>query len=133
MATFGLISEGKSIETALDALPRIVNHFPEVLYLIIGKTHPEVIKQEGEVYRNFLQQKVIDLGIDKHVLFINKYLSLQILLNYLERVDIYLLPQRPSASNASGTLAACDEHGLPSNFYAHSTFFRIIGWSGSKF
>ncbi|PTM04395.1 MAG: mannosyltransferase [Bacteroidetes bacterium] len=113
LATFGLISGGKSIETALDALPRIVQHFPEVLYLIIGKTHPEVIKQEGEIYRNFLQQKTIDLGMDKHVLFINKYLSLQILLDYLERTDIYLFTSKDPQQAVSGTLAYAMSTGCP--------------------
>lgn len=54
LSTFGLISEGKSIETALDALPKIVAQFPDVLYLVIGKTHPEVVQNEGEKYRDFL-------------------------------------------------------------------------------
>ena len=75
LSTFGLISEDKSIETALDALPKIIEKFPEVMYLIIGKTHPEVIKIEGEIYRQFLTDKVRDLNIGKYVVFINKYLS----------------------------------------------------------
>jgi len=105
LSTFGLISEGKSIETALDALPRIIAEFPTVLHLIIGKTHPEVVKQEGERYRAFLHNKVSELGIEKHVLFINKYLSLNILLDYLQRTDIYLFTSKDPQQAVSGTLA----------------------------
>jgi glycosyltransferase involved in cell wall biosynthesis len=72
ISTFGLISEGKGIETALDALPKIIAKFPNVLYLIIGKTHPEVIKNEGEKYRDFLKEKVKKLHLENNVLFINK-------------------------------------------------------------
>jgi glycosyltransferase involved in cell wall biosynthesis len=113
LATFGLISEGKSIETALEALPRIVTHFPNVLYLIIGKTHPEVLKHEGEKYRKSLQLKVTQLGIEKHVLFINKYLSLPILLDYLQRTDIYLFTSKDPQQAVSGTLAYAMSAGCP--------------------
>lgn len=113
LTTFGLISTGKSIETALDALPRIVALFPEVLYLIIGKTHPEVLKQEGEAYRDSLHDKVAKLGIEKHVLFVNKYLSLEILLDYLERTDIYLFTSKDPQQAVSGTLAYAMSAGCP--------------------
>jgi glycosyltransferase involved in cell wall biosynthesis len=72
LSTFGLLNEGKSIETALDALPKIIENFPNVIYLIIGKTHPEVAKREGEKYRNFLYNKVHDLHLENNVRFINK-------------------------------------------------------------
>lgn len=64
LTTFGLLNEGKSIETALDALPQIIEKFPKVIYLIIGKTHPEVLKREGEKYRNFLYEKVQELHLE---------------------------------------------------------------------
>ncbi|MEQ9568445.1 MAG: glycosyltransferase, partial [Pseudomonadales bacterium] len=113
LATFGLISEGKSIETALEALPRIVNLFPSVLYLIIGKTHPGVLEHEGEKYRDFLHEKVEQLKIEKHVLFVNKYLSLPILLEYLERTDIYLFTSKDPQQAVSGTLAYAMSAGCP--------------------
>lgn len=113
LATFGLISEGKSIETALEALPRIIARFPDVLYLVIGKTHPEVLEQEGEKYRDFLQEKVQQLKIEKHVLFVNKYLSLPILLEYLERTDIYLFTSKDPQQAVSGTLAYAMSVGCP--------------------
>jgi len=118
ISTFGLISEGKSIETALDALPRIVAKFPDVLYLIIGKTHPEVIKREGEKYRDFLHKKVKDLGIEMNVLFINKYLSLDVLLEYLHRTDLYFFTSKDPQQAVSGTFvyalaAACPVVSTP--------------------
>ncbi|SHJ49437.1 Glycosyltransferase involved in cell wall bisynthesis [Reichenbachiella agariperforans] len=113
LATFGLISEGKCIETAIEALPQVIDHFPSVLYLIIGKTHPEVLEYEGEKYREFLQEKVQELKIEKHVLFVNKYLSLPILLEYLERTDIYLFTSKDPEQAVSGTLAYAMSAGCP--------------------
>ncbi len=113
LSTFGLISEGKSIETALEALPHIVKQFPHVLYLIIGKTHPEVLEREGETYRDFLTDKVKALKVEKHVLFINKYLSLKILLEYLQRTDIYLFTSKDPQQAVSGTLAYAMSAGCP--------------------
>ncbi len=76
LSTFGLINPGKNIETTLDAMPAIVKKNPEVLFLIIGKTHPGVIKQEREKYRDMLQEKITTLQLQDHVKFINAYLSL---------------------------------------------------------
>jgi len=112
ISTFGLISDVKGIETALDALPKIIAKFPQVLYLIIGKTHPEVVKKEGEIYRNYLHEKVKTLQIEKNVLFINKYLQLDVLLEYLQRTDLYFFTSKDPQQAVSGTLvyamsAAC--------------------------
>lgn len=85
LTTFGLLSSGKSIETTIDALPAIAKQNPEVLFLIIGKTHPEVVKNDGEKYREMLGQKVKDLHVQENVRFINKYLELPELLEYLEK------------------------------------------------
>jgi len=118
ISTFGLISEGKGIETALNALPKITAKFPEVLYLIIGKTHPEVIKNEGEKYRNLLHEKVKELKIENNVLFINKYLALDVLLEYLQRTDLYFFTSKDPQQAVSGTLvyalsAACPVVSTP--------------------
>ena len=83
LSTFGLLSPGKSIETTLDALPAIVKTNPSVIFLIIGKTHPGVLKVEGEKYRNLLEAKIKELHLEEHVLFINQYLELPVLLEYL--------------------------------------------------
>lgn len=105
LTTFGLLSSGKSIETTLDALPAIVKKHPEVIFLVIGKTHPEVVKTEGEKYREMLMAKVSDQGLTDHVQFINKYLSLSDLLEYLELTDIYLFTSQDPSQAVSGTFA----------------------------
>ncbi len=103
LTTFGLLSAGKSIETTLDAMPAIIEKCPEVQFLILGKTHPEVVKEEGERYREMLEQKVVDLGLKDHVLFINKYLALPELLDYLQLADIYLFTTNDPNQAVSGT------------------------------
>ncbi len=105
LSTFGLISENKSIETVLYALPEIVKKHPEVIYLVIGKTHPEIIKKEGEKYRNMLIETVQELHLENNVLFINEYLALKQLLDYLTLSDIYLFTSKDPNQAVSGTLA----------------------------
>jgi len=105
LTTFGLLSSGKSIETTLDALPSIVKNCPEVVFLVMGKTHPEVVQQEGEKYREMLEQKVKQLSLEDHVQFINKYLALPELLEYLQATDIYLFTTNDPNQAVSGTFA----------------------------
>ena len=105
MSTFGLISENKNIETVLYALPRIVTKHPEVIYMIIGKTHPEIVKREGEKYRKKLIDIVQELKLENNVLFINEYLELKQLLEYLTLSDIYLFSSKDPNQAVSGTFA----------------------------
>jgi glycosyltransferase involved in cell wall biosynthesis len=105
LTTFGLLSSGKSIETTIDALPEIIKQNPEVVFLVMGKTHPEVVKHEGEKYREMLEQKVVDLGLQDHVRFINKYLGLPELLEYLQLTDIYVFTTNDPNQAVSGTFA----------------------------
>lgn len=105
LTTFGLLSSGKSIETTLDALPAIIKQCPEVVFLIIGKTHPEVKKNDGEAYRESLEQKVKELSLGDHVKFINQYLALPELLEYLQLTDIYLFTTNDPNQAVSGTFA----------------------------
>jgi glycosyltransferase involved in cell wall biosynthesis len=105
LSTFGLLGEGKSIETALKALPEIIEHTPNVLYLVIGKTHPNNIKNNIDEYRNYLETLVNDLGLQNHVLFINRYLELQELLNYLMVTEIYLFTSKDPNQAVSGTFS----------------------------
>lgn len=113
LSTFGLLNEGKSIETALEALPQIIEKFPNVIYLIIGKTHPEVLKRDGEKYRDFLYEKVQQLKLENNVRFINKYLSLEELMNYLQQTKIYLFTSKDPNQAVSGTLAYAMACGCP--------------------
>lgn len=105
LSTFGLISSGKSIETTLDALPEIIAENPSVLFLVIGKTHPSVVRHEGEQYRLMLEAKVAALGLENHVKFINAYLPLQELLEYLQLTDIYLFTSKDPHQAVSGTFS----------------------------
>jgi glycosyltransferase involved in cell wall biosynthesis len=104
LCTFGLISRGKGIEYVIRALPSIVNKEPRVLYLIIGETHPEVRKAEGERYRMKLIKLVVDLKLDNHVKFHNRFLSKRELLRYLQATDIYVTPYLAPNQISSGTL-----------------------------
>ena len=105
LTTFGLLSSGKSIETTLEALPSIIEQCPEVMFLIIGKTHPEVIKSEGEKYRESLEQMVKQYALQDHVIFVNKYLAFPELLEYLQLTDIYLFTTNDPNQAVSGTFA----------------------------
>jgi glycosyltransferase involved in cell wall biosynthesis len=112
-STFGLISEGKNIETTLNAMPQVILKNPDALFLVIGKTHPIVKKEQGEVYRECLEQKVIDLGLENHVLFINEYLPLPTLLDYLQLTDVYLFTSKDRHQAVSGTFSYAVSCGCP--------------------
>ncbi|UOU97488.1 glycosyltransferase [Chryseobacterium daecheongense] len=113
LSTFGLLSSGKSIETTLAALPSIIEQHPEVLFLIIGKTHPCIIQNEGEKYRQNLELIVDNLQINSNVEFINEYLSLDTLLEYLQLTDIYLFTSKDPNQAVSGTFSYAMSCGCP--------------------
>ncbi len=113
LSTFGLLSSGKSIETTLEALPAIVKKNIDVVFLIIGKTHPSVIKHEGEKYRKMLEAKIEALQIQQHVQFINYFLPLPDLLEYLQLTDIYLFTSKDPNQAVSGTFSYAISCGCP--------------------
>ena len=113
LSTFGLLSSGKNIETTLEALPAIVRKNPDVLFLIIGKTHPSVIKQEGEKYRKILEAKVDQLQLQQYVQFINHFLPLPDLLEYLQLTDVYLFTSKNPNQAVSGTFSYAMSCGCP--------------------
>jgi glycosyltransferase involved in cell wall biosynthesis len=103
LSTFGLLGEGKNIETGLQALPKIIEKEPNVLYLIIGKTHPNLIIDGVDAYRDKLEAMVEDLNIKDNVRFINEYLDTNELLDYLKATDIYLFTSKDPNQAVSGT------------------------------
>lgn len=113
LSTFGLLGSGKSIETTLDALPAIVKTNPDALFLIIGKTHPGVLKEEGETYREALEATIERLNLKNHVSFINRYLTLAELLEYLQLTDIYLFTSKDRNQAVSGTFSYAMSCGCP--------------------
>ncbi len=105
LSTFGLLSGGKGIQYAIEALPQLVEDYPEILYLIIGETHPEVRKREGETYRQLLLNLVDSLGLEKTVRFVNRFLTENELIRYLQATDIYIIPYPNREQISSGTLS----------------------------
>lgn len=104
LLTFGFIGRNKGIETVIRALPEVIKEYPDVLYMVLGKTHPNVIRQSGEEYRNSLQLQVKNLGLNKHVVFLNEFIDEQELFKYLSACDIYITPYTHEAQITSGTL-----------------------------
>ncbi len=123
LMTFGLLSRGKGIETVIRALPRVVEKFPGVVYMIIGKTHPRVVKVSGEEYRHFLKRLVQKNKLGKHVIFIDSFLEEPDLCAYLSATDIYITPYTNEAQITSGTLSYAVGAGaaVVSTPYWHAT------------
>jgi glycosyltransferase involved in cell wall biosynthesis len=105
LLTFGLISRNKGLETVVKALPKIVDKHPDVMYVVLGNTHPGVIKSSGEEYRDHLKTLAAQLGVSKNLSFINKFVPEDELVNYLTACEIYVTPYLNEAQITSGTLS----------------------------
>jgi len=105
LLTFGLLSPSKGIEHAILALPRILECYPSIVYIVLGATHPHVKRREGEAYRIMLQQLARERQVEKNVIFYNRFVSLQELIEFIGAADIYLTPYLNPAQIVSGTLA----------------------------
>jgi glycosyltransferase involved in cell wall biosynthesis len=105
LLTFGFIGRSKGIETVIKALPEVVKRFPSLIYIVLGKTHPNVLRHSGEEYRISLLRLVKNLQLEKHVLFLNEFFDEQDLFKYLHACDIYITPYLNEAQITSGTLS----------------------------
>jgi glycosyltransferase involved in cell wall biosynthesis len=105
LSTFGLIGPSKAIEYVIEALPAIVEKHPNVLYLVIGETHPHIRQREGESYRNRMTEMARDLGVQRQVRFNNRFLSNSELIRYLAATDVYIMAYLNKDQIVSGTLA----------------------------
>ncbi len=105
MMTFGLLSRGKGIESIIEVLPQVVRNVPDVVYAIVGQTHPEVKKREGEAYREQLLAMIAERGLQDHVIMVDRYLEEADLIQYITACDLYVTPYPGMQQITSGTLA----------------------------
>ena len=105
LLTFGLLNRNKGIETVIKALPAVVEKHPDILYVVLGNTHPSVLRQSGEEYRNYLKRLAIQLNVQNNVYFINNFVTDEQLFSWLKQVEIYITPYNNEAQITSGTLS----------------------------
>jgi len=103
--TFGLLSPDKGIENVIEALPAILSHYPDAVYIVLGATHPHIIERHGETYRLLLEDQAKRLGVDGNVIFHNRFVSQSELTEFLAAADIYITPYLNPEQITSGTLA----------------------------
>jgi len=123
LLTFGLLSPNKGIEYALRALPSIITAFPNTVFIVVGQTHPNLLRDEGELYRLSLERMAKDLGVQKNVVFFNRFVEQEELMRFIGATDIYLTPYLTEAQITSGTLAYAFGAGnaVVSTPYWHAT------------
>ncbi|WP_375404542.1 glycosyltransferase [uncultured Sphingomonas sp.] len=121
--TFGLLSPGKGIETVIDALPKLVQRHPDMLYVVLGSTHPNLVAHEGEAYRDRLQAQAARLGVERNLDLVDGFVDNETLLDRLQAADVYATPYLNPAQITSGTLAYAVGVGKPvvSTPYVHAT------------
>lgn len=105
LLTFGLLSPNKGIETVIRALPAVVAKFPDVVYFVVGATHPRIVRRHGEAYRTSLEREAERLGVREHVVFRDQFVSDEELCNYLQAADLYVSPYQNEAQVTSGALS----------------------------
>lgn len=113
LTTFGLLSPNKGIEKGILAMKDISEKIPEAIYIVLGLTHPNLLKKEGEQYRNYLQQLIDDNNIQNNVRLVNEYVATPILMEYLALTDIYLFTSRDPHQAVSGTFLYALSAGCP--------------------
>jgi len=105
LLTFGLLGPNKGIETVIRALPAVVEKFPDIVYFVVGATHPMIVRRHGEAYRTSLEREAESLGVREHVVFRDQFVSDEELYDYLQAADLYLSPYRNEAQVTSGALS----------------------------
>lgn len=105
LLTFGLLSPNKGIEVAIRALPALIERFPDLVYFVVGATHPHVVRRHGESYRISLEREAEHLGVREHVVFRDQFITNNDLCNYLQAADVFVSPYQNEAQVTSGALA----------------------------
>ena len=105
LLTFGLLSPNKGIENVIQALPRILSHYSNVVYMVSGATHPHILRREGDKYRVYLQNLAKGLGVESNVIFRNRFVTPREMVELIGAADIYITPYKHKAQVVSGTLA----------------------------
>ena len=105
LLTFGLLGPNKGIETVIRALPAVIETFPDVVYFVVGATHPMIVRRHGEAYRTSLERECERLGVREHVVFRDRFVSNEELCNYLQAADLYVSPYQNEAQVTSGALS----------------------------
>ncbi|MCS3496313.1 glycosyltransferase involved in cell wall biosynthesis [Bradyrhizobium japonicum] len=103
--TFGLLSPSKGIEIMIDAMPSILKQCPDAVYVVLGATHPNLVRDQGEAYRESLMKRVRQFGVEDHVVFLDQFVDQATLLEFISMCDIYVTPYLNEAQMTSGTLA----------------------------
>jgi glycosyltransferase involved in cell wall biosynthesis len=103
--TFGLLSPNKGIEVMIDAMPSILKRSPDAVYVVLGATHPNLVRDQGEAYRESLMARVRELGVEDHVVFLDQFVDQATLLEFISICDVYVTPYLNEAQMTSGTLA----------------------------
>jgi glycosyltransferase involved in cell wall biosynthesis len=111
--TFGLLSPSKGIEVMIDAMPAILKRRADAVYVVLGATHPNLVRDQGEAYRESLMTRVRELGVDNHVVFLNQFVDQATLLEFIAMCDVYVTPYLNEAQMTSGTLAYSFGLGKP--------------------
>jgi glycosyltransferase involved in cell wall biosynthesis len=111
--TFGLLSPNKGIEVMIDAMPSILKQSPDAVYVVLGATHPNLVREKGEAYRESLMARVRELGVEKHVVFLDQFVDQATLLEFISMCDVYVTPYLNEAQMTSGTLAYSFGLGKP--------------------
>jgi glycosyltransferase involved in cell wall biosynthesis len=113
LLTFGLLAANKGIEYAIRALPKVVQQYPDVVYIVLGATHPNVLREQGDIYRDSLQEEIKQLGLEENVLFLNEFVPLEKLTDSISAADIYITPYLHEEQVVSGSLAYAVGAGKP--------------------